>query len=755
MQRCCNLHPCLAGRFTVLTLTLWIAAACHYSLVTAPLPFPTPDSQTPDTSAATSGVPSKAAPTGNVSGESLKYPLTRKEDVVDTYHGVQVPDPYRWLEDDNSAETKAWVEAQNEVTYAYLEKLPQREPLRRRLTDIVNYERHGIPQRKGGRYFFRRNNGLQNQDLICMSEQLDGEAVVVLDPNTLSTDGTVAVPGYAVSEDGRYMAYSIAKSGSDWREIRVRDLSTGKDLEDHVEWVKFSGISWKKDGTGFFYSRYDSPPEGQEFTQVNEFNKLYFHRLGTPQSQDILIYERPDKPKWGFYAGVSDDGRYLIIEISEGTDRRNRVYYQSLDGSDTKVVALLDDFDASYSFIDNDGPIFWFKTDLDAARSRVIAIDVRQPAREHWRTLIPESDATLSDVTVVGEHFIVSFLKDARSLIRLHKLDGSPVREIQLPDLGTAGGFQGRRNDPETFFSFTSFTSPGRVYRHDVASDTTTPWRHSRLTFDPSTYETRQVWVTSKDGTRLPMFLTHKRGIELNGNHPTLLYAYGGFQISLTPSFRSDTIAWLEMGGIYAMPNLRGGGEYGEAWHRAGTRLQKQNVFDDFIASAEWLIKEGYTRAERLAIRGGSNGGLLVGACMTQRPELFGACLPAVGVMDMLRFHRFTIGWAWVSDYGSSDDSAEFKALYAYSPYHNLRKGTAYPPTLITTADHDDRVVPAHSFKFAARLQEMHQGPNPVLIRIETKAGHGAGKPISKQIEESADILSFLARQLEISSEKQ
>ena len=694
----------------------------------------------------------KPVPSSLPAISGFHYPVTRKVDVTDNYHGLDVADPYRWLEDDNSEATKAWVTAQNQVTMAYLEAIPQRSAIQDRLSRLINYQRFGVPARRGERYFFRRNDGLQNQDVIYMSASLDADPVIALDPNTLSEDGTVAVPSFAVSEDGRHMAYSVARSGSDWREIRVRDLDSGKDLDDHVEWVKFSGISWKKDGSGFYYSRYDQPPEGQEFTQVNEYNKLYFHALGTSQAEDPLVYERKDEPKWGFYGEVTESGDYLIIHVTQGTDRRNRIFYLDLNEPDAAVVELLNAFDASYSFIENDGTVFWFHTDLNAPRGKVIAVDIAQAEAEHWKELIPEKEGTLSSVQVVGDHFLVNYLQDARSRVVRHRLDGVEVGEVSLPGLGTASGFGGRRDRTETFYSFSSFTTPTTIHRYDVATDEHSVWRRPDVAFDPDRYETRQVWVTSRDGTRFPMFLTHRRGLEPDGKTPTLLYGYGGFNISITPSFRVDTAVWLDMGGMYAVANIRGGGEYGEDWHRAGTKLEKQNVFNDFIAAAEWLIAEKYTQSSHLAIRGGSNGGLLVGACMTQRPELFGACLPAVGVMDMLRFHRFTIGWAWVSDYGSSEDPEEFKALYAYSPYHNLKPGTAYPPTLITTADHDDRVVPAHSFKFAARLQETHSGPNPVLIRIETRAGHGAGKPVSKQIEESTDILAFLAHQFDMAS---
>ena len=681
---------------------------------------------------------------------NLKYPPTTKTNVVDDYHGTTVTDPYRWLEDDNSPATKDWVAAQNKVTFGYLNAIPGRTAIKARLTKLWNFERYGVPFKEGGHYFYSRNDGLQNQSVLYTVESLTATPRVLLDPNTLSKDGTVALAGMAISDDGNLLAYGLAASGSDWNEWKVRDVRTGQDLADHLQWVKFSGAAWRKDGSGFYYSRYDAPKPGDALKGVNKFHKLYFHRIGTEQSADVLVYERKDQPDWGFGGSVTEDGRYLVITASQGTDPKNRVLYKDLSQPDAPVVELLMDFDASYRFVGNDGPVFWFKTDLNAPRSRLIAIDVTTPARANWKEVIPQSAETLQGVGVVNQQFIASYLKDARSVVQVFALDGKPVREVALPGLGSAGGFGGKRGDTETFFSFTSFTAPGTIYRHDLTTGQSTVFRQPKLDFDEAAYETKQVFYTSKDGTRVPMFLVHKRGLKLNGQNPTLLYGYGGFNISLTPSFSVSRAAWLEMGGVYAQANLRGGGEYGEDWHQAGTKRHKQNVFDDFIAAAEWLQANHYTSAKKLAIQGGSNGGLLVGACMTQRPELYRAALPAVGVMDMLRFHKFTIGWAWCSDYGSADNAAEFPALYAYSPYHNLKPGGRYPATMVTTADHDDRVVPAHSFKFAARLQEYHRGANPVLIRIETKAGHGAGKPTAKQIEEKADELAFLTKELGI-----
>ncbi len=677
------------------------------------------------------------------------YPVTRQINQVDVYHGIPVADPYRWLEDDNSRETQEWVKAQNVVTFGYLAQIPQRKGLGERLTKLWNFERYSAPSKYGGRYFFSKNDGLQNQAVLYVAEALDAAPRVLLDPNTLSPDGTVALSGAAISEDGNLLAYGLATAGSDWQEWKVRDVRTGQDLSDHIRWVKFSNASWTKDGKGFFYSRYDEPDAKSALTKVNYFQKLYYHRLGTPQAEDKLVYHRPDQKEWGFGGYVTEDGQYLIITVSLGTDPKNNVFYLDLKDPKAQVVELLTGFEADFSFVDNEGPVFWFKTDFKSPRARLIAIDTTKPERANWKELIPQAEDTLTGVSTVGNCFVANYLKDARSVIKLFALDGRFEREVALPGIGSAGGFGGKRGETETFYSFTSFTVPGRIYRYDMTSGQSTIWREPKVDFNPDDYETKQVFYKSKDGTRVPMFITHRKGLQLDGQCPTVLYGYGGFNASLTPSFSVVNLVWMEQGGVYAMPNLRGGGEYGEEWHKAGTKLQKQNVFDDFIAAAEWLIANKYTSPAKLAISGGSNGGLLVGACMTQRPELFGVALPAVGVMDMLRFHKFTIGWAWTSDYGCADNADEFQALYGYSPLHALRKGVRYPATLITTADHDDRVVPAHSFKFAARLQECQEsGGPPVLIRIETKAGHGAGKPTAKIIEEAADKLAFIRQEL-------
>ncbi|MEJ1931344.1 prolyl oligopeptidase family protein [Nostoc sp. NIES-2111] len=684
------------------------------------------------------------------SQEPLNYPTPRKSEQVDDYHGTLVADPYRCLEDPDSEETKAWIEAENQITFAYLGEISVREKIQQRLTKLWDYEKYGIPFKEGENYFYFKNDGLQNQSVLYTLKSLDGEPRVLLDPNKLSNDGTVALSGLAISDNGKLLAYGLSTSGSDWQEWKVLDVETGEDLPDHLNWIKFSGASWTNDHQGFFYSRYDEPNEATKLEDVNYYQKLYYHRLGTTQSEDILIYQRLDQKEWGFSGGVTEDGRYLIISVWLGTDSRNLVFYKDLTKPDAEVVELISQFEADYSFIEHDGTVFYFRTDLDAPRGRVIAIDIDKPDKEAWQEIIPQAEATLEGVSILNNQLIGDYLQDAHSQIKIFDLNGTFIREVELPGLGSVGGFGGKRYDTETFYNFTSFTTPGTIYRYNLVTGESELFRKPQVDFNPEDYETKQVFYSSKDGTQVPMFITHKKGIELNGNNPTYLYAYGGFNASLTPTFSVSNLVWMEMGGVYVMANLRGGGEYGEDWHQAGMKDKKQNVFDDFIAAAEWLIANNYTKPVKLAIAGGSNGGLLVGACMTQRPDLFGAALPAVGVMDMLRFHKFTIGWAWTAEYGSSENPEEFPVLYAYSPLHNLKSGTAYPATLITTADHDDRVVPAHSFKFAAALQAAHNGNAPVLIRIETKAGHGAGKPTAKIIEEAADKWAFLVRTLDV-----
>jgi len=689
-----------------------------------------------------------------VAQPKIRYPETRQVEHYETYHGIKVADPYRWLEADvrKSSEVAAWVEAQNKVTFAFLESIPERKAIRERLTRLWNFEKYTTPFKAAGRYFYERNDGLQNQYVLYMLERLAGPPRMLLDPNTWSKDGTVALAGIEVSPDGRYLAYGIQEAGSDWRTWKILDIDSGRTLDDVIKWTKFTQIAWTNDNRGFFYSRFDEPQPGQEYQSLNLHQKVYYHRLGTPQSEDVLVYARPDQPEWGFIPEVTEDGRYLVLTIYKGTDDKYRIYYKDLAEPYGQPIPLIDHFDNEFTFLGNDGPHFYFKTDLKAPRGRIIAIDIRRPQPQHYREIVPQIEHAMTSVSLVGNLFVVTYLQDAKSLVRIYDITGRHIRDVDLPGIGSVTGFGGKRTDTETFYTFSSFATPPTIYHYDLITGKSSIFRRAQVAFRPEDYEVRQVFYRSKDGTRVPMFIAHRKGIILNGNNPTLLYGYGGFNIPLTPTFSVSRLLWMEMGGVFAMANLRGGGEYGEEWHRAGTKLNKQNVFDDFIAAAEWLIANKYTSPQKLAIQGGSNGGLLVGACMTQRPDLFGACLPAVGVMDMLRFHKFTAGRYWVDDYGSPDNPEEFKALYAYSPYHALlRHGKrVYPATLITTADTDDRVVPAHSFKFAAALQAMQAGDAPVLIRIETRAGHGAGKPTAKLIEEIADQWAFLVKVLDM-----
>lgn len=680
----------------------------------------------------------------------LNYPNSRRTELVEKLHGIDVPDPYRWLEDIDSEETRTWIEAQNELTYGFLEDVPAREEITKRLTELWDYEKFDVPHKRGGRYFFTHNDGLQNQSLLYWLDSLDGTPKVLLDPNTLSEDGTVALTGYTVSDDGKFLAYGISSAGSDWQEWHVREVDSGCDLDDTIEWVKWSEAAWSVDNRGFYYSRYDAPEEGKAYKGANYYHKLYYHKLGTSQSEDELIYERPDQKEWGFLAELADDYRYLIVEIWKGTHQENNIVYLDLQEPNAEMVELLMGFEASFIFLGNDGSNLFFHTDLDAPMKRVIAIDVTQPEREHWVEIIPEGDDALEIVSLVGDRLFAVYLHNAHSQVKTFGLQGNPISEIELPDMGTVTGFYGSRQDGETFYHFTGFTSPGTLFHYDLESDKSKVFRKPDLKFDPEDYVSKQIFYSSKDGTRIPMFITHKKGVELNGENPTYLYGYGGFNNPVPPSYSPAIMVWMMMGGVFAMANLRGGGEFGKEWHEAGMILTKQNVFDDFIAGAEWLIEHEITRTSKLAIGGRSNGGLLVGACMIQRPDLFGACLPVVGVLDMLRFHKFTIGWAWVSDYGSPDDEQEFKYLLGYSPYHNVKPGVEYPPTLISTGDHDDRVFPAHSFKFAAALQYAQVGANPVMIRIETRAGHGIGKPTTMMIAEAADRWAFLTSALDM-----
>ena len=725
----------------------------------------------------------------------LAYPTAPKGTQVDVYHGVTIADPYRSLEEVDAPATTAWVAAENRLTDSFLASIPERTAIRNRLTNLWNYARYSAPFKENNRYFYFQNTGLQNQSVLYVQDGRDQRARVLLDPNVLSSDGTVALSDVAASDDAHYLAYALSTSGSDWQEIHVRDVTTGRDLADTLKWVKFSNIAWTHDNRGFFYSRYDEPTSGNKMTNANKNHKLYYHRVGQPQSRDELVYDRPDQPDWLFNGTVSDDGQFLIINVSQGTDVRTRLYYIDLDNAgkpkvDNPVVRLIDKLDAEYDFVGNRGTIFYVRTDKNAPKGRVIGISIENPREERWTTLIPESKDALISAKTVGDDIAANYLQDAHSTVRFYTggrdirrderprnpqdrprnpgsiyddtstapiatreraqtVGGfSPRGELALPGIGSVDVIQGRQGDDEMFYSFTSFLYPTTIYRFDLKSRRNEVFRAPKVDFDPNAYETRQVFYNSKDGTRIPMFITARKGVALDGTNPTLLYAYGGFNISITPSFSPANVAWLEMGGIYAVPNIRGGGEYGKEWHEGGMLAKKQNVFDDFIAAAQYLIAQKYTSTPKLAIRGGSNGGLLIGAVLNQRPDLFGVALPEVGVMDMLRFQKFTIGWAWTSDYGSSDDSTAFNYLRAYSPLHNIKPGTCYPPTLAFTADHDDRVVPGHTFKYVATLQAAQSCPNPILVRIESKSGHGAGRPTTKLIDEAADRFAFLVREL-------
>ena len=677
-----------------------------------------------------------------------RYSLTKTVEHTDDYHGTKVADPYRWLEDDvrQNKDVAAWVEAKNKETFSFLDQIPERATIRKRLTELWDFERFNTPFKRGGRYYYFYNSGLQNQDTLFVQDSLDGKARLLLDPSTWSKDGTVALSGTAFSDDGQYLAFGQSEAGSDWNTWRIMEIASGKVLDDELKRIKFNSPAWTNDGKGFFYARYPEP--SAEFQELNLNQKVYYHRVGTKQSADVLVYHRPDEPKWGFGSQVTEDGSYLIITTWKGTDDKYRIVYRDLREPYALPTELISTFDNEYTFVGNEGSVFYFQTDLAAPRRRLIAIDIQQPDAKNWKEIIPQRAETLQGVGFVGGHFVASYLKDAQTQVTIHALDGKQVREVQFPGIGTAAGFGGKQDETETFYSFSSFATPPTVYRYDMQTGQSSLFRQSKVKFDPADYEVKQVFYTSKDGTRVPMFLSYRKGLKLDGTNPTLLFGYGGFNISQTPRFSITRLQWMEMGGVFAVANLRGGGEYGEDWHQGGTKLRKQNVFDDFIAAGEWLIANKYTTSSKLAIQGGSNGGLLVGACLTQRPELFAACLPAVGVMDMLRFQKFTAGRFWVDDYGSSDNADEFKALLAFSPYHNLKPGVKYPATLVTTADTDDRVVPGHSFKFAARLQAAQAGDAPTLIRIETRAGHGAGKPTTKIIEEYADQWGFLVKTL-------
>ncbi len=673
----------------------------------------------------------------------MDVPTTRRDSLVEDYHGTPVADPYRWLEEATSAETQAWSEAQDALARNYLAAIPVREQLRARLTQLQDYAKYSVPRQAGPHYFFSKNTGLQNQAVLYMQSSLSSEPTVVIDPNTLSTDGTIALVNQSFSQDCTLLGYGTSQSGSDWQEIRIRRIDEHTDFEDVIRWTKFSNIAWRHDGQGFFYSRFPQPDtvaEGEESYN----NKVYWHTLGSAQEQDQLVFERPDAKELAFDPIITDDGKYLLLNVWHGTDPKNRIYYREV-ASDGPFVRLLDEADAAYSFIGNNGPVFYFQTDLNAPRGRIIAIDTRTPERAQWRELVPEQTDVIAFALLINRHFVVTYLHDAHHQIKLYHSDGTFAREVALPTLGSLIDIAGREQQTEFFFSFTSYLYPPTIYRYDFASETLSVLYNPSINFDASNYETVQVFYPSKDGTRVPMFLTYKKGLQRDGNNPTLLYGYGGFTVSLTPTFSPTMLLWVEQGGIYAVANLRGGNEYGEEWHQAGMLEKKQNVFDDFIAAAEWLVANKYTNTPKLAINGGSNGGLLTGACLVQRPDLYGAVVCEVPVIDMLRYHRFTVGRYWIPEYGDAEHSAEhFKFLYAYSPLHNVKEGVTYPPTLIMTADTDDRVVPAHAKKFTATLQAANSGEHPIILRLEMKAGHGMGKPIAKVIEERSDMLAFL-----------
>jgi len=665
------------------------------------------------------------------------------DDVVDNYHGTKVSDPYRWMEDPNSEETISWVEEQNKLTFDFLNKDSEREEIKDRLSLLWNYPKYTLPRKKGVRYFFYKNEGLQNQYVLYMQKSLDGVPELVLNPNELSEDGTVSLNRAFFSHDGTLMAYGLSTSGSDWQEIKVRNIDTGKDYNEVIKWLRVGGVTWKHDNSGFYYSRYPEPGTVAKEDET-KYNRVYFHKLDTPQKDDILVYERPDLKELSFAPFITDDGEYLILYIFEGTDPKNRIYYCKVD-SNEDFIPLLDSGDASYDFIDNIESTFYIKTDLNAPKGRIIAIDLNNPAKENWKEILPEQEDTMSYVTMVNNQFVIEYIHDVCSVLKLYNTDGTFSRDIELPAPGSIAGLTGERKDTEMFLAFNSFLYPSAMFRYDFKTDKLTSFRKSEIKFDPSGYETRQVFYKSKDATEVPMFITCRKDITLDGNNPTILYGYGGFNYSITPFFSIPTAVWLEQGGVYAVANIRGGAEYGEDWHKAGMLDKKQNVFDDFISAGEWLIENKYTSSSRLAINGGSNGGLLVAACMTQRPDLFGAVVCDVPLTDMLRYHKFTIGYFWISEYGNAEeDPKDFNVLYAYSPLHNVRYGLTYPPTFVMTADHDDRVVASHAKKFVATLQAKDSGENPILLRVETKAGHGGGKPTSKVIDEYSDIFAFL-----------
>jgi prolyl oligopeptidase len=677
----------------------------------------------------------------------FNYPKPKKIEQIDDYHGVRVSDPYRWMEDTKAADLQSWIEEENKLTDGYLNSIPERDKIKARLTELWNYERYSAPSKVGNKYIYTKNDGLQNQSVLYIADSITDPGRVFFDPNKLSADGTAALSGSSFTEDGKLWAYGVAVAGSDRTEWKVMNVETGEHLPDTLRPNRQGGVSWLNDNSGFFYNRFPDAQQGAELKGANKFPKLYFHKLGTPQAEDQLVYERPDDGEMFVGGNVTEDGNWLLINVAKGTERMNMVYFKNLSMEKAPILPLVTDRTNSYSFVGNDGPVFYFRTDKDAERGKLVSVNVL--AKSHiWKDIVPQGDETLNGVQMINDQFVLNYLKDAYTQIRIYDKDGKVVRNVELPGIGSAGGFGGKQKDTETFYTFSSYNAPPTIYRYDMQTGKSTLFRKAGVKFDPSQYEVKQVKYTSKDGTTVPMFITHKKGLKLDGTNPTILYGYGGFNISQTPGFSVARVPWLEMGGVYAVANIRGGAEYGKSWWANGAKLKKQNVFDDFIAAGEWLIANKYTSNSKLAIQGGSNGGLLVGAVLNQRPDLFGAALPAVGVMDMVRFTEFTVGAAWKSDYGDPKNATDFKALYAYSPLHNIKPGTKYPATLVTTSDHDDRVFPAHSFKYTATLQEAQSGPAPVLIRIETRAGHGAGKPTTKIIQEQADIYAFLVKNL-------
>ncbi len=683
-----------------------------------------------------------------VPAQKIEYPTARRVDQVDVFHGVSVADPYRWMEESDTPEWNEWIAAQNKITDAYLAGIPQRAKIKDQLTAMWNYERFSAPSKVAdGFYLYSKNDGLQNQSVIYRSKSIDDPGEIFFDPNKLRADGTAALNGSAFTEDGKLWAYGVSEAGSDRTTWRVRDTTTGKDLPDSLAPNRQGISAWLKDNSGFYYSSYAPVEKGQELKQATKFQKIYFHKLGTPQSADYVVYERPDNGDYFSSAEVSDDGNWLIVRVSKGTERMNMIYFKNLTMEKAPFIPLIDNLENSWNFLGNDGSTFYFQTDKDAPRGRVVSRNVLDRSMI-WKEIVPQSADTLNGVSFVNNQFVLNYLKDAATAIKIYNIDGSFVRDVKLPGIGSAGGFGGKRSDRETFYSYSSFNTPPTIYRYDMKTGESKMFRTAGVKMDPSKYEVKRVFYPSKDGTKVPMFLTYKKGLKLNGKNPTLLYGYGGFNISTTPNFTVSRIAWLDMGGIYASACIRGGAEYGKDWWKAGSRLNKQNTFDDFAWAGKWLIANKYTSTPKLAIQGGSNGGLLVGAVLNQNPELFGAAIPQVGVMDMIRFDKFTIGWAWRSDYGDPTNAEDFKVMYAYSPYHNAKPGTKYPPTLVTTADHDDRVHPAHSFKYTAAMQHAQAGDAPIMIRVQVRGGHGAGLPTSLQIQQQADLYAFLYKSL-------